>query len=125
MTYEEALYYLKTIPIGEVGYTYEPIKVDVLGCAIDAIEKALEKQAITEITNDKYRWHDLRKNPNDLPKIDDMVLVCFEWKGKFSGDIYTDYVTSYHNGILFDGFQIDGLYKVIAWREIEPFEVAE
>lgn len=37
--------------------------------ALDAAVKALENQ-------DKYRWHDLRKNPEDLPTDGEPVLVA-------------------------------------------------
>ena len=76
----------------------------------------------------KYRWHDLRKNPEDLPKEGKQVYV---------------YGINYHHAIAkYDSFRVDGGYKktwalfdafniihelnnVIAWREIEPLEEEE
>lgn len=45
MTYEEALFYLRNGPIGEVGYTYRPVKVEVLNAAIEAMEKIIKQNA--------------------------------------------------------------------------------
>ena len=81
-----------------------------------------------EESAEKYKWHDLRENPDDLPKNHDRVLFFtieydddseiryytgeyFEGIG-FSNDDYEGYVTmgSYNND------------EVLAWRYIEPFE---
>lgn len=70
--------------------------------------------AITSLENeDKYRWHDLRKNPDDLPEEGHEVLIlvnnaCFLSRR-------SDY--NYWSCL--------GRVKVKAWREIEPFEVEE
>lgn len=78
----------------------------------------------------KYRWHDLRKNPNDLPKDAEYVLVC--WRGikqnwydvmfwdddKKVFSLYGDHpVTSDERPVTFG--------DVIAWKYIEPLEVIE
>lgn len=86
-----------------------------------AIE-ALEKQATSEETSDKYRWHDLRKNPEDLPTHTKTVEV--ELWSEFLG-IYHDH-DSIHS--IEDGMWMSYPYggnkwgKVIGWREIEPME---
>ena len=80
---------------------------DAIYTAIEALEKA-----------DKDRWHDLRKNPDDLPEADefggsDYVLVktgCFEFN-----DMKKAYYS--HNK---KQWSIDEY--VFAWRYIEPFE---
>ena len=74
--------------------------------------KALEKA-------DKYRWHDLRKNPDDLPEADgnsesDYVLVMIgtpEWN-------------SWEQAYYHHGKKMWSTYEqnVFAWRYIEPFE---
>lgn len=81
-------------------------------CPTDTAKKALEKA-------DKYRWHDLRKNLCDLPRVingygeSDYLLVktercdteiaCYSYiKKQWSIDSY-----------------------VFAWRYIEPFEEEE
>lgn len=81
------------------------------GVAIEALKKA-----------DKYRWHDLRKNSDDLPNDFHTVLICINgFEGKAAG-----VSMAMHNSIL----KVWGTesttykdYEVIAWREIEPFEV--
>lgn len=92
------------------------------------LNKALEKA-------DKYRWHDLRKNPDDLPPhgmkvecqhlpnliTDAEELVVFHYfiNGNFvyNWDLDTDVRSKTF------GQRIYG--DIIAWREIEPFEVTE
>lgn len=70
-----------------------------LNCAYDVAIEALENA-------EKYKWHDLRQNPNDIPNTKRQVYVACEW-GEYSTDFYP----------FADG--------VLAWREIEPFEVGE
>ena len=69
-------------------------------------------------------WHDLRKNPQDLPDDFHNVLICI--KG-FEGTL-TEVNIAVHNGFT-NLWGTESLsYKddeVIAWREIEPFESAE
>ena len=77
--------------------------------------KALEKA-------DKYRWHDLRKNPDDLPEADgnsesEYVLVMIgtpEWN-------------SWEQAYYHHGKRLWSTYEqnVFAWRYIEPFEEEE
>ena len=78
--------------------------------------KALEKA-------DKYRWHDLRKNPDDLPEAIDggdeseYVLVMIgtpEWN-------------SWEQAYYHHGKRLWSTYdqNVFAWRYIEPFEEEE
>ena len=87
-----------------------------LGDSLEAIDKAIEalKKA------DKYRWHDLRKNPDDLPEAigggyeSDYVLVMIgtpEWN---------DWEQAYYH----HGKRLWSTYEqnVFAWRYIEPFE---
>ena len=86
--------------------------VDCERCAVGLAIKALEKA-------DKYRWHDLRKNPDDLPKADgnsesEYVLVMIgtpEWN-------------SWEQAYYHHGKRLWSTYEqnVFAWRYIEPFE---
>lgn len=79
------------------------------------VSKALEKA-------DKYKWHDLRKNPDDLPEADgndesDYVLVMIgtpEWN-------------SWEQAYYHHGKRLWTTYEqnVSAWRYIEPFEEEE
>lgn len=63
----------------------------------------------------KYRDHDLRKNPNDLPTRCDTYLV----KRPAGRWVFSDYVILSYEKSLWDD---EG---VVAWREIKPFELEE
>ena len=90
-----------------------------IGCGfgqnMDDVKKALEKA-------DKYRWHDLRKNPDDLPEADgnsesDYVLVLIgtpEWNS-------WEQAYYHHSKKLWSTYD----QSVFAWRYIEPFEEEE
>ena len=100
------------------------------------LEVAIDKLKKYE-KSDKYRWHDLRKDPKDLPKSEAEVSVMAKmkcaWDGKFrlfeirmtySGKILcTGDVKGWGVSYPYDfDFETD---EVIAWREIEPFEEDE
>ena len=90
-----------------------------IGCGfgqnMDDVKKALEKA-------DKYRWHDLRKNPDDLPEADgnsesEYVLAMIgtpEWN-------------SWEEAYYHHGEKLWSTYEqnVFAWRYIELFEEEE
>lgn len=65
----------------------------------------------------KYRWHDLRKNPDDLPTHTNIVEV--ELWGEVLG-IYHDH-TWFKDGN-WKHYANNSYGKVIGWREIEPME---
>ena len=108
MTNEDA----KTI-MDNLIYLYRPLgnSLKAWHMAIKALEKA-----------DKYRWHDLRKNPDDLPEADgnsesDYVLVMIgtpEWN-------------SWEQAYYHHGKRLWTTYEqnVFAWRYIEPFKGEE
>ena len=100
MTNKEAIEMFKTISIVEI------LKLNKI--VIDALEKA-----------DKYRWHDLRESPYDLPRVtngygeSDYVLVktgCFEW---------CDMEMAYYSYAK-KQWSIDTY--VFAWQYVEPFK---
>ena len=106
MTNEEA----KTI-MDNLIYLYRPLgnSLKAWHMAIKALEKA-----------DKYRWHDLRKNPDDLPEAigggdeSEYVLVMIgtpEWN-------------SWEQAYYHHGKRLWTTYEqnVFAWRYIEPFK---
>ena len=71
----------------------------------------------------EYRWHDLRKNPEDLPK------YCGAHMVYRPDNEYARYSLCYcgGDGTWYDGYHHDedrrlGLNDVIAWREIETIE---
>ena len=108
MTNEEA----KTI-MDNLIYLYRPLgnSLKAWHMAIKALKKA-----------DKYKWHDLRKNPNDLPEDNgygksECVLAVTgtpEW-----GDYEWAYYN--HNTRMWSTYG----QNVFAWRYIEPFEGEE
>ena len=106
MTNKEA----KTI-MDNLIYLYRPLggSLEALHMAIKALEKA-----------DKYRWHDLRKNPDDLPE-------------GFEGSYESEYVlvmigtpewNSWEQAYYHHGKRLWSTYEqnVFAWRYIEPFK---
>lgn len=95
-------------------------KCDIIGLcrdAADLLESMSEK-------SEKHKWHDLRKNPEDLPTKDgdymcmvnatqhpERPMTYEPWDlGIKGGNKWRDF-----SGYVFDHF-------VIAWREIETFE---
>ena len=86
---------------------------------------------------EKYRWHDLRKNPNDLPDAEHPERAWFEVvqedneeqliraRMQYDDDdgfgIYKE--TSY--GVEFMAIEEMVLAPVVAWKEIEEFESEE
>ena len=108
MTNEEA----KTI-MDNLIYLYRPLgnSLKAWHMAIKALEKA-----------DKYRWHDLRKNPDDLPEDNgygksEYVLVMIgipEWYS-------CEWAYYSHNAKMWSTYE----QNVFAWRYVEPFKEEE
>lgn len=94
-------------------YLYRPLggSLEAWFMAIKALEKA-----------DKYRWHDLRKNPDDLPEAigdseSEYVLVMIgtpEWNS-WEQAYYK------HDKRMWSTYE----QNVFAWRYIEPFKEEE
>ena len=108
MTNKEAIEQLKE-RLAITDYKQQiPEYYEAIEMAVEALEKA-----------DKYRWHDLRKNPDDLPEADgnsesDYVLVMIgtpEWN-------------SWEQAYYHHGKRLWSTYdqNVFAWRYIEPFK---
>lgn len=77
--------------------------------------KALEKA-------DKYRWHDLRKNPDDLPEADEYGRSEFVFVMTGTPEWYScEWAYYHHDKKLWSIYEQD----VFAWRYIEPFEGEE
>ena len=100
MTNKEAIEMFKTISIVEI------LKLNKI--VIDALEKA-----------DKYRWHDLRKNPDDLPEDNgygksEYVLVMIGTPEWYS----CEWAYYSHNAKMWSIYE----QNVFAWRYIEPFK---
>ena len=69
-------------------------------------------------------WHDLRKNPDDLPEIDDTVIAMTK-NGKYVIN-KMDYPTDCHGTLLSNRAEWNGSYNVresiIAWMELPQFK---
>ena len=105
MTNEEA----KTI-MDNLIYLYRP-----LGNSLEAIDKAIEALEKT----DKYRWHDLRKNPDDLPEADEYGRSEFVFVMTGTPEWYScEWAYYHHDKKLWSIYEQD----VFAWRYIESFE---
>ena len=63
-------------------------------------------------------WHDLKKNPNDLPKTENYILIVVKIKKELL----------YFTGYYLDRFHLDGYVRgsysdnVIAWMDIPKFK---
>ena len=82
---------------------------------LEEVREALEKA-------EKYHWHDLRKNPDDIPSGRNMC-TCFA-----EGDFVIEDGSVAHGKypviipFPFSEYEYRYNFKVVAWREIEPFE---
>ena len=125
MTNKEAIMLLNPITrilaLAEIEYyngfrgkeAYIKAKEDACILAVEALEKA-----------DKYRWHDLRKNPDDLPEADE--YGCSEYVLVMTGTPEWDnheWAYYNHNTRMWSTPFCE--QNVFAWRYIEPFKGEE
>ena len=72
---------------------------------------------------DKYRWHDLRKDPNDLPRnlLGKELLIC---RKSSCGTNYYDLCYHDKKGFNYCDSEYGDIYldNVLAWKYIEEFE---
>ena len=128
MTNEEAIEMFKAIIMAEIDrlpHHYDAEVDDVVYDDISRIDELLQLNKIVSKSlekADKYKWHDLRKNPDDLPEAigdgyeSEYVLVMTgtpEWND-------CEWAYYNHNTRMWS----TPLYgqDVFAWRYIEPFE---
>ena len=130
MTNEEAIKMFKAIIMAEIDrlpHHYDEeidedvyddtSKVNKLLQLNKIVSKALEKA-------DKYRWHDLRENPNDLPE--DNGYGCSECVLAVTGTPeWSDYEWAYYNHNTMMWSTPFCVRNVCAWRYIEPFKEEE
>lgn len=67
-----------------------------------------------------YKWHDLRKNPEDLPAVEERVVLTL--------DLVREYRNVYGHRAKNGAWVVNGFEtrsNVIAWRADEPFEEVE
>ena len=110
--YEQAIKLLEMLSSDEFQQFTSSEFDDAIYTAIEALEKA-----------DKYKWHDLRKNPDDLPEAigdgyeSEYVLVMTgtpEWNS-------WEQAYYHHDKRLWSTYE----QNVFAWRYIEPFKEEE
>ena len=97
---------------------YEPEKGDdfnelgeVTWCADKVNDSDIEYQS-------KPIWHDLRKDPNDLPKLEDIIIVCKEFMG--TEIIYQ--IECYYPRNWAREASEQKRKRVLAWMEISKFK---
>lgn len=128
MTNKEAIEMFKAIMMAEIDRLPYHYDAEIDEDVYDDISRVDEILQLNKIVSkalkkaDKYRWHDLRKNPDDLPEADgndesDYVLVMIgtpEWN-------------SWEQAYYHHGKRLWTTYEqnVFAWRYIEPFEEEE
>ena len=90
--------------------------------AISVAIKVLEK-------SEHYKWHDLRKDPTDLPDVNICRKLVFAWRGWYCdwqecGWFHNDkeevkpyFSTDSKHRLIGDDF-----FEVYAWKYIEPIE---
>lgn len=125
---------------------YEAIQQVLDAATINSITKKQVLNVVSWLFNkqQKYRWHDLRDNPNDLPDANYPSNTWFEAVQKdneeelpraamqyddvlgfgFYHDIF-DPVSLGYVDTDFTTIKEEGLAEVVAWREIEEFESEE
>ena len=100
--------------IKAIKCNYPPENYTRLREALDMATEALEKA-------NKYRWHDLRKNPNDLPEADE--YGCSEYVLVMIGTPEWDnHEWAYYNHNTRSWSTPFYEQNVFAWRYIEPFK---
>ena len=80
--------------------------------------KALKQSYLAGLKAGRPQWHDLRKDPNDLPKNNAMVLTRLKNKRLKISTFMENKFTIWNK----DYDTYTKLYDVIAWREIPTFE---
>ena len=119
MTNEEAIEYIQCALAGGCsqicnskyrGDCTDELVIKALEIAVNALENA-----------DKYRKHDLRKDPNDLPKDAETVLT-YELFDTGEKALIVHKIRYFKDGVFPKaGCELPG--EIIAWKYFEPFEV--
>ena len=110
--YEQAIKLLEMLSSDEFQQFTSSEFDDAIYTAIEALEKA-----------DEYRWHDLRKNPDDLPE-----AICGGYESEYVlVMIGTPEWNSWEQAYYKHDKKLWSTYdqNVFAWRYIEPFEEEE
>lgn len=112
--------------VGETElYELERYCSNVANVCLEPVLRLIQEVRERRTHEDKYRWRDLRKNPDDLPEMDVMVLAQDDDGDNFTAmliDMWKEPVWQadccYENKII-------ETHNVVAWKEIEQFDVSE
>ena len=129
MTNEEAIEMFKSIIMTEIDRLPHHYDAEIGEDVYDDISKVNELLQLNKIVckalkkADKYRWHDLRKNPDDLPEgigggyesEDVLVMIGTPERNSWKQAYY------HHGKRLWSTYE----QNVFAWRYIEPFKEEE
>lgn len=117
-----------------------------LDCAEEYYQLADWLEELKELRKykEKYRWHDLRDNPNDLPDAnypsntwfevvqkdneEELPRAAMQYDDVLGFGFYHDIFNPVSLGYVdteFTTAEEEGLAEVVAWREIEEFESEE
>ena len=125
MTNEKAIKMFKAIIMAEIERLPHHYDAEVDDDVYDDISKVDELLQLNKIVSealkkaDKYRWHDLRNNPDDLPEADEYGRSEFVFVMTGTPEWYScEWAYYHHDKKLWSIYEQD----VFAWRYIEPFE---
>ncbi len=125
---------------------YEAIHDVINAATINGITKKQVLNVVSWLFNkqQKYRWHDLRKNLTDLPDVPHPERTWFEvvqednedcipratmqYDDEYGFGFYQEIYAARSFGYVdteFTTAEEEGLAEVVAWREIEEFESEE
>ena len=128
MTSEEAIKMFKDIIMAEIDRLPHHYDAEIGEDVYDSTSKVDELLQLNKIVSkalkkaDKYRWHDLRKNPDDLPEADEYGRSEFVFVMTGTPEWYScEWAYYHHDKKLWSIYEQD----VFAWRYIEPFEEEE
>ena len=78
---------------------------------------------IAGATENGIQWHDLRKNPNDLPKNKDVMCICLGQICKRFYPFPTECWIGYYDALGWSDYMGSSLYSnVFYWCEIPQFK---
>lgn len=96
------------------------------------LAKWLEELKDLREYKEKYRWHDIRKNPDDIPDVEHRKKEYFHvvQEGKETGPTILQYkkdfgfgfYNDFGNGPKFTEVDTNFTAPIVAWKEIEKFE---
>ena len=111
--------------VGEAElYELERYCSNIARVDLEPVPRLIKEVRERRENEDKYRWHDLRNNPDDLPEKDGEYLVYVFMRGNIAFGLTARkfYMIGQWEG---EFYNIKKPNEVLAWREIEHFEDVE